>query len=305
MLTNEDRGKIRSMELYDFMVEAHLADIEIYNSWVRLKCNPSVNIRKGRSNWQDFSASTDHKSGDAISLLTDFLGYSFKEAVDEIKDYLDGNPVSIKEHNVENLPKREFKMPKKSKEYPRAVKNYLVKTRHIPKKLVDMLMDGGYVYMTDTFAGRKKIHNVVFTTPSHKFYEIRGCNTEGQAFHRSLALTPDDCLIFPGTTNSPKKIYITEAAIDAISLLAIHGLQHQVEDAWYVGLGGISKQKPLEYLAEKHKNAEIIIAVDNDKAGEQMREKYAGVYKSIIPKNKDWNDDLCEMDKKKSKEVER
>ena len=66
-----------------------------------------------------------------------------------------------------------------------------------------------------------------------------------------------------------------------------------------MGLGGISKQKPLEYLSEKHKDAEIIIAVDNDKAGGQMREKYAGVYKSIIPKNKDWNDDLCEMDRKR------
>ena len=186
-------------------------------------------------------------------------------------------------------------MPKKSRDFPRTVYSYLGKTRHIPNRLIDLLMAQGYVYMTENSYGKKKIYNVVFTTPDHNFYEIRGCNTYGKAFHQSRAKTEADCLLIPGTKNVPKKIYVTEAAIDAISLLAIMGLKGQKEDAWFAALGGIAKTQPLEYLAKTYKEAEIIIAVDNDKAGDKMRLEYKDRFKSIIPTNKDWNEDLCKI----------
>lgn len=296
MLTQKDRNRIKEMDLYEFMIAVHPADIEIHNTWVRLKCNTSVNIKAGRPNWQDFSSTTSEKYGDGISLLTKFLGYSFVDAKKEILKYLSGKPIEGNISHVQsNKAKRisNFKMPVKSTNYPRTVYSYLGKTRHIPYRLIDLLIAQGYVYMTDNKYGKKTIHNVVFTMPNHRFYEIRGTNTYGKSFHQSMACSENDCLIIPGTKNEPKKIYITEASIDAISLLAILGLQKKKEDAWFVALGGIAKTKPLEYLSKKYKDAEIILAVDNDKAGDEMRQAYKGRFESIIPTNKDWNEDLC------------
>ncbi len=298
MLSSGDRKKIKEMDLYTYLMEMHLADIEVHNSWVRLKCNPSVNVHAGRSTWHDFSATTTEKYGDAIALLTKFWGYSFNEALIELLGYLSTGNITVT-HEINNISKsreeRCFIMPPKSRMYPKNVYSYLGKSRHIPYKLIDMLMDKGFIYMTDHVSAGKVIHNVVFTNPKRNFYEIRGCNSFGNGFHQSMAKTLNDCLILPGTKNKPKKIYVTEASIDAISLLALHGLSGKIEDAWYIALGGIAKLEPMKYLAKKYPDAEIIIAVDNDKAGDKLREAYKGVYKSIIPKNKDWNDDLCEI----------
>lgn len=298
MFTQENRELIKNIDLYQFVISIHRNDIEIYNNWVRLKCNPSVNIHKCSSKWIDFSSCTTSKYGDAISLLTRFWGYTFKDAVDELNEYLAGKDIHTRiiEHNQDTDDvKKIFCMPIKSPQYPRTVYSYLGKTRHIPYKLIDILISQGYVYMTDKYVKGKTIHNVVFTTPQKRYFEIRGCNTYGKAFHQSQAMTEKDCLILPGNSNRPKKIYITEAAIDAISLLAIHGLEKNIEDAWYVGLGGILKTKPIDYLKTKYPDVEIILAVDNDKAGDKMREAYKDIFRSIIPKGKDWNDDLCEM----------
>ena len=296
MFSNSNYKRQDKIDLYDYMLSLHRADIDVYNAWVRLKCNPSVNIRAGRSYWQDFSSCTDDKYGDVKSLLIKFLGYSKEEAIEEIESYCSGSGHTLKQSSYCKEDETErFVMPRKARAYPKTIYAYLGQTRHIPIRLIDLLIAQGYLYMTENKYGRKSIYNVVFTTPDHRFYEIRGCNTYGKAFHQSKAMTENDCLVLPGTKNKPKKIYITEASIDAISLLAIRALNGLKEDALFVALGGIAKTKPIDYLARKYEDAEIILAVDNDKAGDKMREAYKDRFKSIIPKGKDWNDDLCEM----------
>ena len=59
----------------------------------------------------------------------------------------------------------------------------------------------------------------------------------------------------------------------------------------YASLGGVCNQKPIDrFVAE---GLEVVIAVDNDEAGEHCRQRNTGL-SSIIPRTKDWNQDLTE-----------
>ena len=296
MLNQYDRKRIKEMDLCKFLSEVHPNDVTDHGNWVRLNCDPSVNIRKGKSLWQNFSRVTDQQYGDGIALLTNFLSYDFKSACDELIDYLKGVTVEPKEESSnksDTKPENEYCMPTKSPGYPRTVYAYLGKTRHIPYQIIDYLLDTGYIYQTDKFFKDTIIHNVVFTTPANKFYEIRGCNTKGKVFHQSNSLTLTDCFTL-ATDKEPEEIFITESSIDAISLYSLHCIGREIHKAIYVGLGGIAKIQPMEHLIKKYPNAKPIIAVDNDPAGDDMRLAYKD-YSNIIPKNKDWNEDLCEV----------
>ena len=85
------------------------------------------------------------------------------------------------------------------------------------------------------------------------------------------------------------KIYVCEAAIDAISLYVIHRAQKVKEVAVYVSIGGVANQKTIDRLVRSGKK--VVLAVDNDAAGQGCRDRNP-MLESIIPKNKDWNDDL-------------
>ena len=307
MLNQYDRKRIKGeLDLRNFMIDVHPNDIKIQGAeWISLNNDPSVRIKRGNSKWHDFSTKRDKLDsfGDGIALLTDFLGYEFKDATKELLDYLDGKIVPVERAKIDTSKKiepREYELPQKSSRYPNVVYAYLGKTRHIPYEILDKLIKTGAVYQQDVPYKDRVIHNVVFSTPKGNFYEIRGCNTVGNVFHQSMAKTENDCFSI-GKAKDPKKIYVTEASIDAISLLSLHML-HNEPLGLYLGLGGIEKQQPIEYFKKCYPNAEIVIAVDNDAAGDKVREKYKDIYNSIIPRNKDWNEDLCEEFTNTSKE---
>jgi len=101
---------------------------------------------------------------------------------------------------------------------------------------------------------------------------------------------PDNC----------KKIIITESTIDAKSAEVIAGSGNYWSHT-FVSIGGnagIIAKTALKELCDRLPNAEIIIATDNDTAGEKHSEKIKDIighhreYKRFRPTRKDLNDDL-------------
>ena len=102
---------------------------------------------------------------------------------------------------------------------------------------------------------------------------------------------PDGFWWFKYGDEKEKAVFICESAIDAISLYEIYRLTNQLFPAVFVSIGGVAKQQTIDRLKAKKK---IIIAVDNDDAGNQCRNRN-GNTKSYIPRLKDWNEDLKKL----------
>ena len=90
------------------------------------------------------------------------------------------------------------------------------------------------------------------------------------------------------TSKDAKIAYVCEAAIDAISLYVLHKSQGNMDDAYYISIGGAAKQSAIDRVK---KSMRTVIAVDNDPAGSDCRKRNAEC-ECIIPMHKDWNEEL-------------
>ena len=88
---------------------------------------------------------------------------------------------------------------------------------------------------------------------------------------------------------TPEICYVCEGAIDALSLYDLNRLNDINHQAYYVSLVGIDNADKVIDIIQPY--VHIILAVDNDPAGDKCREKHSDL-DYIIPKAKDWNDDL-------------
>jgi len=84
--------------------------------------------------------------------------------------------------------------------------------------------------------------------------------------------------------------------MDAISLYELHRIKEEPIGVMYVSIGGAGKLGAIDNLKTEWclTDNSIIIAVDNDEAGEECRNKNPNI-RFIIPENKDWNEDLMKM----------
>ena len=96
----------------------------------------------------------------------------------------------------------------------------------------------------------------------------------------------------------PVKIALTESGVDSLSLAQLVGRR----DALYCSTGGgVSSHHTIPQivaLAAKYPAAEILLAFDNDDAGESFAQYVEKALKGregvrrLLPKAKDWNDQL-------------
>ena len=156
--------------------------------------------------------------------------------------------------------------------------------RGIDYDTIDMLIEQNLLY-EDTN------HNCVFLNAVADWGEIRG--TSQAPFHGMIKNNrPDGFWWFKYGDEKEKAVFICESAIDAISLYEIYRLTNQLFPAVFVSIGGVAKQQTIDRL--KRAKKKIIIAVDNDDAGNQCRNRNDNT-KSYIPRLKDWNEDLKKL----------
>ena len=194
--------------------------------------------------------------------------------------------------------------------------------RQIPVDVIRHLIDDGILYQSE------QGNNIVFATPQGDYCEIRGTNTfadkrcrhrdncnsfcagengwctamdkcsnyKPDPFHGSRKTKSDRFWYFKSSKDTSSEIiYICEAAIDAVSLYVIHKLQGINTPAVYVSIGGVANQAAIDRIVRNAGSKTIILAVDNDPAGQECRHRNPQL-KVIIPTHKDWNDDLRKGD---------
>ncbi len=273
----------RKANLYTFLLHHHADKFLQEGHSLRLKTNHSISIREGYSGYTDFSTS---ETGNSIDFLEKYLDYSFFEAVDLLSRST--SDTSTRRHfsrNETHPPPDAIlsPLPARAAGFPDDAICYL-QNRGIPAWLSKKLFMDDLLYM------EKTTRNLVFLSRKKDFYELRG-TVKGSCFHSCKKVEPNRCWSFRSGPH-PSHAMICEAAIDALSLYVLR-LMDGTEDGCtlYCGIAGVCNQKAIDrvrgYLP-------VTIATDNDEAGEQCRKRNPNDH-FLIPKHKDWNDDLCAL----------
>lgn len=270
----------RHADLYAFLVKYHNSDFTKEGDSIRLKSNHSISIKKGYTGYKDFATG---ETGNSIDFLKNYMGYNFVDAVSALSgEPVSVNPVYIQQDGIENVP-TQFPAPVDG-----MYKNLFafLQNRGIHVETIQMLVKQKLLYQ------EKFNNNIVFINAERNFGEIRGTYTFGKAFHGIVPDSRHDGFWWFRTSKDASKCYICEAAIDAISLYELHKIQGNHEDAYYISIAGVAKQPAIDRL--KNSKLNIVIAVDNDNAGQQCRNRNSEL-EYILPENKDWNEDLQDL----------
>ena len=277
----KERAKAaRHADLYAFLVKYHDSNFKHEGDSIRPKDNHSISIKKGYNGYKDFS---NGETGNSIDYITRYMGYTFLDAVNALSgEPVPVQPVDVQQDGMGNVPVQ----------FPEPVngmyKNLFafLKNRGIPAETIQMLVKQKILYQ------EKSKNNIVFINPERDFAELRGTYTFGKAFHGIVPNSRHDGFWWFRTSRDASKCYICEAAIDAVSLYELHKMQGSREEAYYISIAGAAKQAAIDRLKRSKYN--LVLAVDNDDAGQQCRDRNPEL-EFILPISKDWNDDLQNM----------
>lgn len=304
-----------SVDLFEFLLHNHLSAVKVEYGSALLLADKHVSVKRGFHGYRNFR--TDEK-GNNIDYLMNFLGYDYQMAVlaliGDVGTQTDYVPVV----NPPIPETKEIALPEPLEGRYKNLYAFLI-ARKIPVDVIQMLIERGILYQS------KKGNNIVFVNPQGDYCELRGTNSyadrrcrkrtecsrycsgdhtwckemddcvdyKPDPFHGCRKTRPDRFWYFdPDPSKTTQYIYVCEAAIDAISLYVIHGKQgHTDKKSVYVSIGGAANQKTINRIFRKSKPGTVILAVDNDVAGQECRNRNPELT-YVLPRNKDWNDDL-------------
>ena len=133
-----------------------------------------------------------------------------------------------------------------------------------------------------------------FLSKNRDYAEIRG-TFPGRKFHDCWKISKDRFWAYREIGFTPQKAYVCESAIDALSLCLLR--QYECHKFLFCSIGGVANQSAIDRIK---RFLPVIIAVDNDDAGERCRKNNPDV-PFIIPTAKDWNDDLQMLKQSRNK----
>ena len=279
-VSKEQAASARCADLYDFLVQYYDFNFKHEGDSIRPVDNHSISIKKGYNGYKDFATK---ETGNSIDFLIKHMGFDFINAVQALSDVpasAISQPVDTSQQDgIENVPPQ-FPEPVNGR-----YKNLFayLKSRGISTETIQMLVGQKKMYQ------EKSRNNIVFINMEKDFAELRGTYTFGKPFHGIVPNSRHDGFRWFRTSKNAAKAYICEAAIDAISLYELHKIQGEQEEAYYISIAGVAKQPAIDRL--KDSKLDIVLAVDNDAAGQKCRDRNSEL-EYILPINKDWNEDL-------------
>lgn len=279
--TQEQKTQAASVDLEDFLRKRGETLLSSGKD-KRLASDHSVTIRGNA--WYDHA---EGKGGYAISFVQKYYHLSYAEAV----TMLLGSDGYTTHHTKDQRPDTEFILPPASKNM-RRVFAYLVKCRGIDRDILAAFVREKLIYENTPY------HNAVFVgtdgngIPRHA--HKRSTGSEGKAFRQNVeGSDPRFSFNRKGTDGS---LYVFEAPIDMLSYITLH--PEDWEKHSYVSCCGTSFLPVLHMLERLPQLDTVLLCLDNDEAGhvaclrmaDQLKEQYT--VERLIPKHKDWNDDL-------------
>ena len=227
--------------------------------------------------------------GGPIQFMQHFYGMDFVEAVKYLLDGEEGAEFVQASRTPE--PKLPFTPPKLSKNMHRTFA-YLIKTRKIDADIVQHFVNEKKIFETEEY------HNTAFcgydekdemkqmhlrsTLPGNRFFmDIDG--SDKQYYFRHIGTNSD--------------VYVFEAPIDMLSYITMN--KENWQESSYVCLGGVAIDALKNVLSTNEQISKVYMCVDRDDAGDKTVKRIGDElnemgyeWERILPKNKDWNEDL-------------
>lgn len=242
--------------------------------------------------------------GTVIDFVKEFGDKDTKEAIELLKGRLNNvDTGDLPVFKKENTPQeaKPFDLPTAFEgQYKRAIA-YLTKSRCIDYDIVTGLMSD----KTKSYIYEDERHNVVFVGKDESGKDSFACKRStltNSDFKGEVAGSRQDIGFM--INNNCEKLYVTEAPIDALSLMCVEKQSNKTtEKASYLALTGTGKTAVLDNQLQHHPEVkQVILACDNDKAGQAANKAMAHILKEKYPhikimvfktKEKDINAALC------------
>lgn len=282
--TKKQMQAARKANLYDYLMCNHLSDCIKDGNSLRPKCNHSISIKKGYAGYKDFSSD---ETGNSVDFLVRYMGYDLDTAVFALSEQVASVLIAEAEREKELNIVVPVEFPKPLTGRWKQLYAYL-QARGISVDIINLLVQQKIIYQS------AERNNIIFINRERDFAEARGTYTYGKPYHRIYKGQADRFWWFKpweGTEGTVECVYVCEAAIDAISLYQLHTSSKEAQKAIYVSLGGVANQQTIDRLKRQPAGYKVVLAVDNDAAGEACRKRNNDL-DYILPEGKDWNEDL-------------
>ena len=251
----------------------------------------------------------DHKNqvgGGAIKFMQYHYGMDFPTAVQELLGQKIQNNYPVEPHKKSSqkmqndlscaVTHKEFRLPEANENMQR-VFAYLIKQRFIAPDIISFFAKSHTLYED------KEHHNAVFVgadedgvpRQAHK----RGTATFGKSFRQTVE--GSDTKYSFSHFGKSNKLFVFEAPIDMLSYLTLYPENWQKHS--YIAMNGVYENAVLTALKGHSNLSEIVICTDNDVGGIDAADRLKDVLREnnyenisrILPKNKDFNEDLKQL----------
>ncbi|KEK22059.1 DUF3991 and TOPRIM domain-containing protein [Bacillus gaemokensis] len=292
-VSTEDTMKARKIDLISYL-EAKGETFKKEGNYYRHTEHDSLIIKGNQYAWN----SRNEKGYGAISFAMMYYKMTFPQAVLDINkgDYKEFD--RSKADGDHQKRKQPFIYPKNLEVMKQTeIKQYLIDERKIDARLVNWLIKKDLI-------AQDKRNNVVFKWREEGGKgKVIGMSRQGTVKMENKRgsfkqIVPNYEKINAGFTvdvGKPNKIYFYEDPIDMLSHWSIK--QNQIQNARMVSMHGLKSKTVIQALIdakkEGHDIKEVIMAVDNDKAGKdfiQTMKCFVDLKEEIPTHEKDWND---------------
>lgn len=241
--------------------------------------------------------------GNPINFVRRYLNKTFPEAVCFL---LNGRVAEITYTNKPAEHKKvDFSLPQKDgSNYD--MYRYLCKNRKLDRDVVEDFEHAGLIYQSSN----GKFKNVVFVgidkdeVPRHA--HMRG--TAGSFKGNASGSQDEYSFHWNGTSN---EIFLFEAPIDMMSYICLYG-DKQWQEHTYAAACGVSDKVLMQCLKDHPNLNKVHLCLDNDEAGLSAIKRIAETLNSmgiqndsIIPFDKDWNEDLIAIEESEGQQWNR
>ncbi|MCQ5144466.1 DUF3991 and toprim domain-containing protein [Enterocloster bolteae] len=287
--TDDQKQRANAVDLEDFL---NRQGEKLLKSGREKRLASDHSITVWGNEWYDHAV---EKGGCAIDFVQMFYGRSFPDAVTMLLNGEQGQSYRPSEQRQPEPPKP-FVLPEANKDM-RRVFAYLTKTRCLDREVVSAFAHAKLIYED------AKYHNAVFVgcdadgvaRHAHK----RGTYTQGEPFKGNVdGCDPRYSFHYTGQSDT---VYVFEAPIDMLSFISLY--QKDWKQHSYVSLCGVAEHALVQLLSLNPQVKKTGLCLDNDKAGLKARirltdilaEREYGEVFSLLPKQKDWNEDLQKL----------
>ena len=292
-ITEEQKERANYVNLPQFLM-AHGFDLKRVGKEYVWKEHDSLHIRDNglgeRGQWFRFS---EHKGGDNIGFLREYMGMNFVDAVEALTgEHIDRTytPSHSYEHKPQTVSAREFSLAEADN--CRRVFAYLCKTRGLDYDMLSALVKLGVI------SQEEKTGNVLF-----KYYDDKGkiigaekVGTSTEHKFKGILTGSADGHGFEVVRGTGEKAFFFESAIDMLSYLQMH--DKELTDCRLVSMMGVKPNIVLDTMLRHNIQPEnVFLCSDNDTAGNEfarrLMEQYPDMKRISTPDTyKDWNDML-------------